>query len=293
MDGVGSKVCLGGKKANPTTSLDYGLFVSPISWREEQIGISNEEERQMKGIRILIAGMALLGFAGVATAEVHLNEIYASHIGTDDQEFIELFGDGSLDNLGIIIIEGDFGGTFGNVKRATDLTGNSMPGDGYFVVGDDAVANLDLSIGATNTIENGTETFVLIDFTGGALPAVGTDLDTDDDGDLDNPLTDIGTVLDIVGMYDGGIDDVTYGGAITLGPDGIFFPPGIFRGSKATGVGDYPEQWNFTQFLDFDDVQNGGPADNQQTRTPGTANVPEPATLAMLLIGGLAIRRRR
>ena len=193
-----------------------------------------------------------------------LNELYVSHAGTDDQEFVELIGtpDAPLDYLMVLVVEGDSTGA-GTLDAAWALTG-TMPSDGFFVLGNDAVANLDLSIGADNAIENGTETIYLVD----AVDQVGVDAITA----LLGTLVDLGggvtviptmsTILDVMAMVDSGypVDDQIYDGADFRGPDGTYFPPGIFRGM------DYPNDWCDT-WLDYDDDANVN-----RPRTPGEAN---------------------
>lgn len=248
----------------------------------------------MKRIGIAAGIVALCAWAPAAVADLHLNEIYASHSGTDTQEFIELYGSGSLDNAAVLIVEGN--GSAGMLDRAWDLTGYAMPGDGYFVLGDDGsttpppVPELDYSIGGSNRIENGTETFYLVQTaTAGDMATLvgllGTDVDSDDDGliftDPDD-LQGLVTILDIIAMVDGGYPatDLVYDGTDVRGPDGTYFPAGIFRTS------DYPNDWD-AGFLDFDP---GGPLYPQ---TPGTMNVPEPGTLSLLVVGALFAARRR
>ena len=212
--------------------------------------------------RILVpaAGIALCTLASAQS----LNEIYASHTGTDDQEFVEIKGTGgaSLDGMMLLVIEGD-GASAGTLDRAFDLTGMTMPLDGYFVAGNTAVANLDFDFGTSNVLENGTETFYLISTND--VPAIVSLLGTNVDGDADL-VTDIAlmagvSILDVVAMVDSGFGstDFVYDGAQALGPDsGGFFPAGIFRGSDA------PNGWCVDTFLDF----NLGP-----DRTPGAANI--------------------
>jgi hypothetical protein len=201
---------------------------------------------------------------------LHINEIYASHSGTDDQEFIELIGVPGQDLTGVmvLVVEGDGAGA-GTLDRAWDLTGFVMPADGYFVLGNTAVANLDLDIGSDNAIENGTETFYLVrtSNTAAVVAALGTSVDPDGDGVSSIPCV-VDDVLETVAMVDSGVfaADRVYDHALVnaLGPDGTFFPAGIFRG------GDYPSDW-CAAFLDFDVVANLA-----EPRTPGGPNGPCP-----------------
>ncbi len=215
----------------------------------------------MKALPTLLAASALATVAGAQT--VHLNEIYASHSGTDDQEYIELIGTPgmSLDGIVVGIVEGDAGSSCAFcLDRAWDLSGMVMPASGYFVLGNSGVTPLDLDIGASNIIENGTETFYLISTNDPAaiLALVGTTVDA---GGGQSILPNFGTILDAVGMTDGGASDVVFDGAPAVGPDGSFLPAGIYRG------GDWPSCWCFDAFLDFDDVANA-----DQPRTPGAPN---------------------
>lgn len=113
----------------------------------------------------LAAGVAALAItAGTASAQIFLNEIYASHSGVDDQEYFELKGPmgASLDNHMILIVEGD-GLNQGTLDRAIDLSGTSIPTSTFFVAGVSAVTPNDLVIGTDNIIENGTQTYYLVD----------------------------------------------------------------------------------------------------------------------------------
>jgi len=201
---------------------------------------------------------------------VHFNEIYVSHAGTDDQEYIELVGTPglALDAYMVMILEGE-GANRGVVDLAVDLTGQVVPADGFFVLGGSLVPNVDLVLGSTNLIENGTETFLLLEVSAPLVVAglLGVDLDPENDGVSDiECIPEILNVLETVAMTDNASGDKVYNGAHTntLGPDGSFFPAGIYRG------GDYPSPW-CGAFLDFDDVTNA-----VEPRTPGTANAPCP-----------------
>lgn len=192
----------------------------------------------------------------------HLNELYFSHSGTDDMEFIELIGTPgtSLDNAALCIIEGQGGGA-GTLDRVVDLTGFSIPVSGYFVAGGTAVPNVDLVVGDTNLYENGTETVYLLQTTD--MPAlvalIGTNVDADGNGVTDLACDPNITILEVIGMIDDDVEfDRTYDCAEVVGPDGSFFPAGAFR------PGDYPNDFCADEFLDFE-VTAG-------TQTPGAPN---------------------
>jgi hypothetical protein len=203
---------------------------------------------------------------------LHLNEIYASHDGTDDKEFIELSGPPamSLTGFAILIVEGQGGGA-GTLDRIVDLTGQTIPGSGYFVMGSALVPNVNMIIGTTNIIENGTETFYLIR-TADLTPVnalLGMSVDPQGDG-ITVLSCIVNQIVETVAMTDGTVGDRVYDNAEnnTLGPDGANFPAGIYREQ------DFPGPW-CGSFLDF----NSGP-NTTQPRTPGTANGPCPMAVA-------------
>ncbi|MBL8802609.1 MAG: hypothetical protein JNN27_11470 [Planctomycetes bacterium] len=237
-------------------------------------------------VRSVLGGISAVALSAVSQAQIKLNEIYASHSGTDLQEFIELKGPAgaSLDNYVVCIVEGEGQlGNQGQLDRAWDLTGFSIPTDGYFVLGVSGVAARDFTIvgsgssGAADAIENGTETFYLIDAGSNAnvlaiQALIGTDVDSDNDGITTLPT--LGTIVDIVGLADGGITSATppetiFDGATVTGPDSSFLPAGIYRGLDA------PNPW-CPQFLDFNEAVN-----TTQPRTPGAVNsvCPSAATI--------------
>ena len=205
--------------------------------------------------RFIVMSAMLFCAATAFAQDIHLNEIYASHAGTDDQEMIELFGtpDMVLDNLMVLIVEGDSTNA-GILDRAWDLTGYVMPSDGYFLMGDTAVPGIDYDLGSDNNIENGTETFYLVQANDPAdiTALLGTNIDPDEDGITVIP--DLAVILDIIAMVDGDYpaEDMIYDGTDFRGPDGSYFPAGIFRGL------DYPNDWCLS-FLDFDAKIAGNP----------------------------------
>ncbi len=197
-----------------------------------------------------------------ATAQtLRINEIYASHASTDDMEFIELKGTPLLKLAGymVLVVEGDSTGA-GTLDRAWDLKGFSVPADGYFVLGDTAVSTKDFDIGTSNRIENGTDTFYLIQASDSARAQITALLGkkiVDPNNAAKTTIPGLATITDIIGMVDGGITgtDKTFDGAKNLGPDGNYVPAGVYRTSDLL--------WCETGWLDFDDVAN--------TNAPSTA----------------------
>ena len=126
--------------------------------------------------------IALVLIAVPAFSQLVINEAFISMTGTDYDEYIEICGppDMSLDGYAVLVIEGQ-GSGWGYVDRIWPLDGYVMPADGFFAMTDDGVANQDYSIGTSNTIENGTETILIVQ----DLPVditTSTDVDTNDDG---------------------------------------------------------------------------------------------------------------
>jgi len=219
----------------------------------------------MKTLSIATASLLLTGAA--AAQNFHLNEIYYSHTSTDDMEMIEIIGDAnaSLDGIMVIVVEGEGSGT-GTADDVWDLSGLSTDANGFFVLGNTAVTCAGLDIGASNAIENGTNSYYLISTTDtAAIQALeGTDLDPEDDGTTVLATDVTVTILDLIATTDSGLinsGDTVFDCAQIVGPDGSFAPPGIYR------CGDYPGLWGVANFLDFDDVVN-----MDEPRTPCAPN---------------------
>ncbi len=214
------------------------------------------------------AALAASQAFGQDPAQLRLNEIYGSHTGTDTLEWIELVGVPStaLTDYLVLVVEGD-GTAAGTLDRVWNLTGYTIPVDGFFVLGDTAVAALDYNIGTSDRIENGTNTFYVFkatDATAAAAVAALLNTQLDPDGDLLTVLSGYGTIVDLVGTVDGGYPstDKVFDGAQVLGPDGTFLPAGVFR------IGDYPNPWCTHAWLDFDPALNAF-----VVSTAGAANV--------------------
>ena len=89
-----------------------------------------------------------------------ISEIDADQTGTDDQEFLEIqteFANQSLDGMLAVF----FNGSSDTSYRTVDLTGFASDENGYFLLGSDAVAGADITMGASNTIQNGADAVAL------------------------------------------------------------------------------------------------------------------------------------
>lgn len=197
-------------------------------------------------------------------AKVVINEFSADTTGTADVEYVELLADPAttvLSGYRVLEIEGDVSGTAtGTVDEvisfpAADASGRSLA----------ALAN--------GALENGTVSLLLIT---GTAPALGTDIDTNDDGTLDDGLGF--TVVDAIAVSDGGAGDRTYGG-VTLGVsyDGLSFDPG-----GASRIPDGTDTGTTADWVrnDFDlagyNGTAGTPDFKEALNTPGAANAAVP-----------------
>jgi hypothetical protein len=227
------------------------------------------------------------GFVAVLAAElasaqtIRLNEIYASHAGTDNQEFIELIGPAgaSLNDYGVLVVEGD-GAAQGTLDRVFNLTGFNIPPTGFFVLGNTAVTPNHFDIGPDNILENGTETFYLVQGNIAVLAGfLGTNVAAGGSGTSGTTLLPaLTTLVDVVALIDTGVaggTDTVYDVVWIVGPDGDFFPSGIFRKD------DFPNDWCTGNFLDFDNVAN-----MTQPRTPGASNSPAQCLNECFLVFG-------
>ncbi len=221
-------------------------------------------------LALIAAGLAL--FAVSASAQVLLNEVFVSHTGTDDREFIELRGPAgtSLNGYMLCVLEGDSTSSFGALDVAIDLSAGTIGASGLYTVGSanvlPAVNQIATGPGSPpdiNLFENGTNTFYLIETTNvpGVLGLIGSDMRVGGMGTVTLLATDPAiTIRDMAALFDGGATDVTFDGAQVF-TDGTFLPAGIVR------CGDAPFGWN-AQVLDFDFVPTAGYIDV----SPGTAN---------------------
>jgi uncharacterized protein len=217
-----------------------------------------------------------------------LNEIRIDDAGTDTDEYFEIEGaPGEILNHLTYVVIGDGSGAQGSgvIERVISLAGLTIPSDGYFLAADDSLgtdiprgagASIDLVLPGDVFENSDNVTHLLVaNFTG----AAGTDYDTDDNGVLDSfPWS---ALLDGLGFVESDppvSTELNYApglGLAQVGPDGAFVPGHAFR------MPDHNGDWQIGPFAGDDD-------------TPGTNNIPEPASIALMFasIGVMALRRK-
>lgn len=179
-----------------------------------------------------------------------INEVDSQTPGTDVDEFIELYSpDGTepaLDGLILML----FNGSNDEAYEVIDLSGITMPADGFLVLGSASVPNVDLVTFTSNGLQNGADAVALVNGSAANNPT-GT------------PAAGItGTLIDAVVYDDGGGTDAGLIASLT---------PGQVVASEDGGSGG-PEVDSASR------VPDGGTPLNTstyaaQTATPGATNV--------------------
>jgi CSLREA domain-containing protein len=135
-----------------TTSFEVTFDPSVLGTRAATVTIANNDSDE-NPYTFVIEG---LGVAG----NVLINEVDSDTPSTDDQEFVELFDGGAgntpLDGLVLVFFNGADDASY----RAFDLDGRRTTADGYFVVGNTAVSEADLTFG-DDILQNGADAVAL------------------------------------------------------------------------------------------------------------------------------------
>ena len=135
-----------------------------------------------------------------------INEVVVDNVGGDTVEYIELFGEPGTDysEYTVVILEGDSNANEGLILET--FTAGTADVDGFLPLLEPAVS-----------LQNGSQTFLLVDT---YVAPVEDDLDTDDDGTLDDTPWD--AVQDIVALGDEGYFDNGCDMAPTPGADLLY-----------------------------------------------------------------------
>ncbi|MGQ0793443.1 MAG: endonuclease/exonuclease/phosphatase family protein [Deltaproteobacteria bacterium] len=158
---------------------------------------------------------------GATGDDALINEALASHTGTDNTEYIEIFGAAgfSLDGLSLIVVESDAISSNGAIDRRIDFGASDIIGsNGFFLIGNPL--GLAANYGVTPNIEIGN------DFLENSSLTVAL---VETSSIVGASVSGAEIVLDTVAITDGGLEDSFFFGAPVIGPDGSFFPAGVRR----------------------------------------------------------------
>lgn len=103
-----------------------------------------------------ITNLVFLLFISISFSQISINEIDADQSGTDVTEFVELRSDSPNFSLGDYILV-FYNGQDDESYRTVDLTGFMTDAEGFFIIGSSATPGVDISIGTSNTIQNGPD----------------------------------------------------------------------------------------------------------------------------------------
>ena len=176
----------------------------------------------VKWVVVVPVCLFLCATAGAQAATI--SEVRIDQSGTDNDEYFELAGTSGTSLTGLTyLVVGDGAGGSGTIEAVVDLTGQTIPGSGFFVAAEATftlgTADLTTSLNFENS-DNVTHLLV-----NGFSGANGNDLDTDDDGTLD--VTPWTAIVDLIALVEeanppGGTE--FHYGPPSVGPDGAFVP---------------------------------------------------------------------
>lgn len=287
---------------------------------------------------LLFTATFALACATSSQAQVFLNELLFNPPGTDGpNEYFEIRGaaGASLSGIYLVGVEGDSGGGPGDIQSIFNLTSQSLGANGFLALGqkntpytfnaaatslvnsgsgagwgNGASSSVGFSADGTGTdFENTSLTFMLVKIGTGSAPSLALDLDSDNNGTLDAMPAEW-TILDSIGILDGGATDIAYGmfnfsqngaGITPNNPVNLTFTPD-YVGRIGNSTGSTPSDWigaelagtvpNWTIGNSSDPVFTGFAVDTFGSPNP----VPEPheyALVAGLGLLGFALWRRR
>lgn len=280
-----------------TSEADTDLYtVIPAGDSSVDIMIDAIDDAFLDGDQTVTFTVVAGGYAnGIATATVQddatdaplsvvINEVDSDNVGTDADEFIELYNSSgsavSLDGFVLVLYNG--GDTNNASYNAIDLSGHTIPANDFFVIGSATVPNVDMVVFTSSvTLQNGADAVALYlgnvgDYPNGTQPtaAPGTLVDAvvygtsdADDVDLLAALTPGKPQVDenlnsnkdnesIARVPDGGaaFDSSLYATQMpTPGATNVIAPPAGYSSWASTNAGGQTADMDF----DGDGVANG------------------------------------
>lgn len=95
-------------------------------------------------------------FYTISFSQLRINEVDVDQTGTDVTEFVEILSESpnfSLENYIVVFYNGSDDESY----KTVDLTGYVTDSEGFFIIGSSATPGVDISIGTSNTIQNGPD----------------------------------------------------------------------------------------------------------------------------------------
>ncbi|MGI8601383.1 MAG: lamin tail domain-containing protein [Verrucomicrobiales bacterium] len=219
----------------------------------------------MKRVPILLC--VLPAILSLARGVVLINETDSDNPATDNLEFVELYNPDalavSLTGLTVVFFNGN-----GDVAYLSqDLDGFTIPANGYFVLGNAAVLNADVTF-PDNTLQNGPDAVAL--YTANAT---------------DFP---VGTAVTTTGLIDAVVYDTSdaddAGLLVLLQPGQLQVDENATASSTTVSIGRLGDGAGGARVTSSYSVM---------TPTPGFANIPEPSTALIMLLALVPRRRSR
>ncbi len=183
----------------------------------------------------MLSGIAFAPSPSVAIVyTVRINEIRHDQNGTDSDEYFELYGTPAMpldDYTYICIGDGSvMGSGSGVIECVVPLTGQTMPGDGYFVVAEPTFTlgtpDYTTASNALNFENSDNVTHMLVKNFSGAL---NQDLDTNDDGVFDvTPWTELTDKVAVIMQENPPASTEYHYGPPTAGPSGSLPPAHVY-----------------------------------------------------------------